>query len=526
MVVVLFRGAGSDWWINPDEGQYYSIATAASSSQVAASILTNAHPPSYYLILREIAAVSTDIAWLRLPALISGVLLIPIGYLLGRRLGGGVAGLVTASLLAFSPAVNVLAQVMRPYTMFLLFLATGLHGLVAYLKERRAAALATYAIGICGAWLLHYSTAVILGGIGLTLLGMLALRKLSPRELAPLALASLPILGSVIFLYIVHLRPYLVGKELHLRAREGPWAVGYPDNLGGALHGLGGTLEYAFGPGLAPAVLALIAASLFFAIRSRDFLPVLLPLATGLVAAILALSGAYPLWGARHCVYMLLIAAPLAGYGFAQLLTVRGRAVAMAAILALAVGGILWRKEPTGLFMAFGSEQFVSLAEAEAVGRFLADKRSSSAVLITDAQTVFLLSPLLGPPAYSRPPPPESVFRTWHSDGRTFVIPRDISVWSIGWRRSELSDPHHLVHLLKALHEDPRWRPRIETEEVWFLQGGWIYNPAWGFGGEAARGRKVLRESIGGRGLGAFRIDLHEYLEYLEEKRAPSAQGS
>jgi hypothetical protein len=142
---------------------------------------------------------------------------------------------------------------------------------------------------------------------------------------------------------------------------------------------------------------------------------------------------------------MLLIAAPGGGYGFAQLLTVRGRAVAMAAILALAVGGILWRKEPTGLFMAFGSEQFVSLAEAEAVGRFLADKRSSSAVLITDAQTVFLLSPLLGPPAYSRPPPPESVFRTWSSEGRTFVIPRDISVWSIGWRRSELSDPHHPV---------------------------------------------------------------------------------
>jgi hypothetical protein len=74
-----------------------------------------------------------------------------------------VAGLVTASLLAFSPAVTVLAQVMRPYTMFLLFLAIGLHGLVTYLKERRAVALATYAIGACGAWLLHYSAAVILG---------------------------------------------------------------------------------------------------------------------------------------------------------------------------------------------------------------------------------------------------------------------------------------------------------------------------------------------------------------------------
>ncbi|MCU0241495.1 MAG: hypothetical protein MUF51_03625, partial [Vicinamibacteria bacterium] len=60
------------YWVNPDEGIYLQIATSPDEEFVAHAILTNAHPPLYYHLLRSLAHYDARFESLRVSSLIAG----------------------------------------------------------------------------------------------------------------------------------------------------------------------------------------------------------------------------------------------------------------------------------------------------------------------------------------------------------------------------------------------------------------------------------------------------------------------
>ncbi len=96
------------------------------------------HPPGYLLLLHFwMQAFGTDVALLRLPSEIAGLLAVPALYLLGASLYGRTVGLFAALLGAFSPLWIWHAQEARMYPFLLLFCIVSTYGLVQALEHRR-----------------------------------------------------------------------------------------------------------------------------------------------------------------------------------------------------------------------------------------------------------------------------------------------------------------------------------------------------------------------------------------------------
>jgi len=107
---------------------------APSLFQATAS---DVHPPGYLLLLHFWMQVfGTNVALLRLPSEIAGLLAVPALYLLGASLYGRTVGLFAALLGAFSPLWIWHAQEARMYPFLLLFCIVSTYGLVQALEHR------------------------------------------------------------------------------------------------------------------------------------------------------------------------------------------------------------------------------------------------------------------------------------------------------------------------------------------------------------------------------------------------------
>jgi uncharacterized membrane protein len=98
----------------------------AFSSQPLFTILTDySHPNNHILhsiLAHGSATLFGQVTWvIRLPALVAGILMIPISYLAGRRLYNAPAGLIGASFLAASPTFLTYSAQARGYTLLALF---------------------------------------------------------------------------------------------------------------------------------------------------------------------------------------------------------------------------------------------------------------------------------------------------------------------------------------------------------------------------------------------------------------------
>jgi 4-amino-4-deoxy-L-arabinose transferase-like glycosyltransferase len=108
---------------------------AQSLFQATAS---DVHPPGYLLLLHFwMQSFGTDLALLRLPSEIAGLLAVPALYLLGASLYGRTVGLFAALLGAFSPLWIWHTQEVRMYPFLLLFCIVSTYGLVQALEQRR-----------------------------------------------------------------------------------------------------------------------------------------------------------------------------------------------------------------------------------------------------------------------------------------------------------------------------------------------------------------------------------------------------
>jgi len=346
---LVLRVAGlSEHWLSPDEGIYYSTTVRTSFAAFWTEVMANAHPPAFYLLLRWVGSLTDNFVALRVVPLLGGTAAIWAFWLVGRELGGrrgmgAVAGLVAAGLLAVNPEAILYSQVIRPYSLLVLLLASALWCLLRYRSEPRARYLVGYGLLTGLALLTHYG-AVLGWGVFLLLVASeyagatlddRSLRRLLGVQIAPALLFGL--------LFWQHLEramgSYMMAQALGPGGWLNDWLLSSPSD---AWRGFVGFQLFQMPPDaqVRSALLTLGAMAVAVAVRERP------PLVVGAGALAVAVAASfldiYPFGPTRHSIWPVVFTLPVVGWAVARLVFADRRiARSAAAILAgmLLLGG-------------------------------------------------------------------------------------------------------------------------------------------------------------------------------------------
>ena len=336
----------SEYWLNPDEGIYYSTLTRASSREFWGEVMANAHPPAFYLLLRGLGSLTWDFVWLRGASLVFGTLAIWIFWLVGREVGGkgwaGVAsGLVTAGLLAVNGEAIVFSQVLRPYMLLVALLGAALYHLLKYREEPSGRHLVAYVVFTSLALLTHYSAALALGAFFSLAAYDYFTETIDRLSAKKLAIANAIPAACFLALFQLHLAASMNSYMMYLAlAPDGwlsEWLVASPADVWKSfvtfqtLH-----LPVAFQARSAILVLAAVGLSAF----SRDRLVSVLTGGALVVAVLASSTGFYPFGPTRHNAWLIVFTFPAVGWLVGRVVQ-RGRIAVLATSGAIASALIL-----------------------------------------------------------------------------------------------------------------------------------------------------------------------------------------
>jgi hypothetical protein len=132
--------------------------------------LTNPRPLSYFLTSYLVGSFRPlDEFGLRLLPAVFGVLAVPTVYLVGRRLAGVQAALISALLVALSPLQIMYSQLARYWSLVFLLSAIYPYAIYVGIRERSRGWLALGCVSAILAILAHPVSVLLLGGLGLYL---------------------------------------------------------------------------------------------------------------------------------------------------------------------------------------------------------------------------------------------------------------------------------------------------------------------------------------------------------------------
>lgn len=133
---MLLLGVKSMWL---DETFSVWMASHSVAEMLDWLVKIDQHPPLYYLLLHYwIGFVGDTPHEVRLFSVLFGTAVIPIIYLIGKRLSGVVMGLAAAMLLALSPVHIYFAQETRMYTLLTFNAAAAIYALTRLLTDPRS----------------------------------------------------------------------------------------------------------------------------------------------------------------------------------------------------------------------------------------------------------------------------------------------------------------------------------------------------------------------------------------------------
>ncbi|NNF13493.1 MAG: DUF2723 domain-containing protein, partial [Gemmatimonadetes bacterium] len=321
----------SEWWLNPDEGIYYSLITRESLGSFWEEVLDNAHPPLYYVLLRGLGSLTRDFTFLRAFSVLCGALGIIGTWAVARRLADTgqetdssqtrivAAGFIAGFILAFAPVPLQMSQVMRPYAFQTALLAWALFCLLAYLQVPSWRRLTGYLALTCLALLTHYSSVLALGVFGLVVLLDGVRRGYGSPEWRRLAAWHLLPAGLLAGLYFSHIRQ-LSGSNLADQALGGwllPFMIDGPSDVWMSLLGFQHHLAGVWLRG--PLALLLLAAG-GLAVYRRDLRVLAVGGGAVWVAMFAAALGYYPFGSTRHAAWVTVFIVPVLGWFLATLL--------------------------------------------------------------------------------------------------------------------------------------------------------------------------------------------------------------
>ncbi|NTV30636.1 hypothetical protein HGA91_01475 [candidate division WWE3 bacterium] len=126
----------SYYFFSPDDLLRIGISSGHTLSDVLNRNFLEVHPPMMYVILHFLLKVGSHPIWLRLLGLIPGIMLIWVMYLLGRDWFNKRVGLIAAWLTTFNLGLVLQSQVLRQYSLALVFLSISWWLFLKYQKSK------------------------------------------------------------------------------------------------------------------------------------------------------------------------------------------------------------------------------------------------------------------------------------------------------------------------------------------------------------------------------------------------------
>ena len=165
----------TDEGLTPLRSGYPALEILSNRITIQESISQDTHPPLYYLLIHVTSRLwgETDFAY-RYPSLLAGVLLVPLLYQFGRRLGGVRVGLLAALFTAVNPLQIYYGNEARMYTLLVLLGAAASYVLWRALTGadlRRSLLLYGLLAGL--AFYTHYTAVFLIAGQALFWIGLL-----------------------------------------------------------------------------------------------------------------------------------------------------------------------------------------------------------------------------------------------------------------------------------------------------------------------------------------------------------------
>jgi Dolichyl-phosphate-mannose-protein mannosyltransferase len=353
VVFVIRIVAARDRYLSADEALHVEAASAPSLVGVYENSRFLAHPPLFFLLLHFwLRAGSSEFFLRSLPALF-GVGFLCLAHRWARLLLGRTAGLTALLLVAFSPALLPLAAEVRGYSL-LLFLATAaLAELEAALEARSPARMAGFSLLLFLAILTHFAALFLTMSLFAYAL-VRFWRDRPPRRVFLIwALFQAGAAALYLFLYFTQVAP-IRGTEA-VQTLTGPLSASYfhhdRETASAFLVRQAAALSrYLFGPPIAAAVLALLAAAGVACLALRRRPSALLLALPGLLGAVCGLMALYPFGGTRHSAYLLPFAGAAVGAAISALSAGRPWALlSCIALLPLLWGRPDWSSPPRSL---------------------------------------------------------------------------------------------------------------------------------------------------------------------------------
>ncbi len=131
------------------------------------------HPFMYYAAAYAARRLTGHEKSIRIPALVFGILSIPLLGALAYRLAGERAGVLSAFLLTVSVYHIDFSQDARSYTLLILWSLTAFHGLLSFVRSRSVAGLALLSFSILASLYTHHASFFVVGAIGIAGLALI-----------------------------------------------------------------------------------------------------------------------------------------------------------------------------------------------------------------------------------------------------------------------------------------------------------------------------------------------------------------
>lgn len=300
-----------DYWMSPDEAMTLYVSGASSLEVMYDRSLEQAHPPTYFLLLKLLMGLSSNVFFLKtILSLVPGVCTIIVFYFLGREVTGKAGSIFMSYLAAFGFGPIILSQVIRSYSLVVACLSAAL---LFYLRSKNKSRknYIFYMLFILVAVSLHYSSLLVLAAVSGAWFLRLLIEKKSGRDYARFIILHMPVLAMVLLFYHYHFsKIFLLYKS---------WLSGYLSSYlyespGDLLYGAYTLFHYCFYRPFSP-FFAVLSIAGFYALfkRSRDLL--LITILLLFLNGSLSVLKLHPFHGSRHCIYFLPLLAVLVSAG-------------------------------------------------------------------------------------------------------------------------------------------------------------------------------------------------------------------
>jgi hypothetical protein len=525
------RLSGFDaYWLNPDEGIYFSMVTWNEWGEFWKEYSANTHPPLFYLVARMVSFVTTELWAFRSIAFVCGCLGVPATFLFAREcIGRGpiatLTGLFAALLVANSFTAVEMSQLIRPYTMQILFLTCALYFLVRYLRVGGRRCLPAYAGLMIVAIITHYGSLLVFVGIGMTLIGLLAFRRLDARQFRVLLIWNLPVVAASAAVYLLHIRPTVDGSVIATQAVN-TWLKPV------MIHGVGdvwprflGVLS-AFGALFEGPTSLVFFAGIGLAVYRKNHLVVLMALTIPAVAIVAAAMQKYPFGYSRHSLYLtMVLVTPIAfalASMFAAAFTGRRGAICAGIGLLVLVAALNFHVEVSrflgSALRVRDFENTLSRKDLAWVQPALDEISNKPGILLMGVQTHYLLMPFFQQERQKAVATPDASVKRFRWRQRDVLIPQ---VWNLSTWPGAMGMP---IHLHDAIGNIDRQYPELRfstLRSVGIFVGGWsrLADEIRKMSEEGTpEERKLVKGGGSVNGLSAFEFDIAAYKAMMDRK--------